>query len=224
MIRASLSRPPRSPCMSGRTFFQFTLSGFLAVVFTVPSLAQFDPTVSSPLPIDPELLPMPRVKGSSPGRAVGCSNPSIFQPTVPPPPLCAFDVQLNPIQFTTPAFQMGGSVNSDMGMSGCIILNERNFDQCMGPSNAMPNTLAELIARLAHENQNVYHLYRVIAPPNARNTNQRGQIPVLGLTTIRFDESGGGWWVETVRLPQPRKGPGLDGPNVECLPAFNCQS
>jgi hypothetical protein len=28
--------------------------------------------------------------------------------------------------------------------------------------------------------------------------------PLAGVTTVRWDESCGGWWVETVRLPQPR--------------------
>src|SRR5580704_8688445 len=77
--------------MSGRTVFRFALTGLLAAIFTSTGLAQFDPQEESP----PELLPMPREKTTTVGKAENPIVPTsgiVPLPLVaPPPPLCAFD-------------------------------------------------------------------------------------------------------------------------------------
>jgi hypothetical protein len=67
--------------MSGRTVFQFALTGLLAALFTNPGLAQYDPQEESP----PEVLPMPREKTNTVGKA---ENPIVPASGIIPLPSC----------------------------------------------------------------------------------------------------------------------------------------
>jgi hypothetical protein len=162
--------------MSGRTVFLFVLSGFLAVVLANTTFAQFEPWV--PLPTLNEIAPMPREKTAAETRiedyVIPTSGILVHPPVLPPPPYCAFDRHMTPIQVTSGTIQAcptGRCGNSDQGLSGNVTMNERNFDLFYSPT--------------VHKNP----------------------YPVLGITTFRWDESGGGWWVETVRVPQVQKLP-----------------
>jgi hypothetical protein len=135
----------------------------------------------------------------------------------------------------TGTFLVGGGVNSDAGLSGNVIINERNFDLHCPPASPvvpggamklewvqncqaeaippLPQNLVELIGEFVCENNGGFRLVRFKAPAGAamRGSGQSYPYPVRGLTTIRWDESGGGWWVETVRVPQPWDMPTQNG-------------
>lgn len=65
-------------------------------------------------------------------------------------------------------------------------------------------------------NKNGPHIYRCLTPVVVapRGSRDNFYYPVLGLTTLRWDEVGGGWWMETVRVPQPREVPPFNASNV----------
>jgi hypothetical protein len=194
--------------MSGRTVFQFVLTGLLAAVFTRPGVAQFEPVGETPLPSPPEVLPMPREKSPAGAKVESSIVPTgglvVRPPVVPPPPLCAFDWQLVP----TPAVPA-----TSPGHPGTCTLSDG-----IPP---LPRNLAEIIGEFVERvdgngyhfesftNSRRFYIVRLKAPQNSPTpgTGQIPPFPVLGLTTIRWDELGGGWWVETIRVPQPLKTP-----------------
>ncbi len=258
--------------MSGRMVPQFALAGLLAAALASSSSAQFDPVpgVYGGSRVDassPEVAPMPRVKGAAAIEfeysIIPAGGVVVHPLVVPPPPRCAFDCQLNPVpavpcmnqdtlvrvkETHTGSFVVSGGVNSDAGLSGNVIVNERNFDlHCpTGPvvsgmgvmkfewiqSNPaetvpqLPRKLVELVGEFVCENNGDLRLVRFKAPAGAamRQSGQSYPYPVRGLTTIRWDESGGGWWVETVRVPQPWDMPTQNGKFEHAESSWNTTS
>lgn len=196
--------------MSSRTVSQFSLSGLMAVLCTSLSLAQFDPgaqfdpKVEAPMPSRPELSPMPREKPSTlvldEGYIVPSSGTIVHPPFVPAPPLCAFDQQMNifPVVPGIPqAYPVAGCANSEKGFSGSIILNGQNGDLYLWPLTQPGAGGVKAWERIQNQTEDA-----TVRFP-------------LNLVNIRWDEAGGGWWVETIRLPQLRLLASSDAAAVE---------
>ena len=113
----------------------------------------------------------------------GASHP----PVVPPPPHCTFDCQMVPVPVVPGHSPVGPVVPGAYGYGVPVIPG------CTG----MPGEWVQ--------NQDIY-TWQLATPPVAlRGNGQNCCYPLVGVTTIRWDESSKGWWVETVRVPQPRK-------------------
>ena len=174
--------------MSGRQVFQYVLTGLLAVVTAIPGQAQFTGSpdiIFTGSPDSHQVVPL------------GSSHELFILPipwdlkknqcrVVPCPPFCAFDCEQNQGTQISPA---SGSVNLDAGLSGNAIINERKFDFLNQVDYSVLSLSCDDVQQFFVPGHKIDHSY-----------------PILGVTTLHWDETGGGWWVEKVRMPLPREG------------------
>lgn len=182
--------------MSGRQVFQYVLTGLFAVVFASPGLAQFTDPTPFIVPINDD--PVLRLPGQNSQNLPSlpfyvplwpCEQHSVFVP----PPRCAFDCQQN--QGAAQISPASGSVNSDAGLTGNVVINERNFDLLIWPTRDCWGG-----------NNNGFIFGDSRAEEGMRHwMKQKYPFPIVGLTTLHWSENGG-WWLEKVRIPLPREG------------------
>jgi hypothetical protein len=166
----------------------YLLAGLLAAVFTSPSAAQVpNPWHDSAVVV----APMPHQRGFGNLELelslfmVNFHDAELFwssdsRPAVAPMPR-----------------ESGVDPDCDLGWLQPVVPAEFAV-----PVTIVPRHMAELGGEVIIRRVDDMFGHQPLARPHGQPAYSH---PLLGITTLRWDENGGGWWVETVRVPQPRK-------------------
>jgi len=221
--------------MSRRTVTRFTLVASLALSLTTTAIAQAPPAVPTPRndnPFTPQNLKPAMPPAQAPAVAPMPQPTPDFQiefgiddnnldkmiprMPLPVPPCCAFDCPVRVQVETGPMPRVQGQAPT---YTGAMVLDWK-FSEPANP-----------IQQVAYpERYSVPARQPVLAPfapqvangswmkPGTANGDIRAFHPLVGVTTIRWDENGGGWWVETVRMPQPKYATPVPCPTQSAVP------